>query len=92
MILEVAVSDDYEKLTNSEKNDLLQMILALSKNYTRSRLDIRQLTEQEQVQQRFYFGDTEEEQKARQLLKSLGSVKFDQAKSDEMMRWVNEQL
>lgn len=91
MILEVAVSDDYEKLTKTEKNELLRMILTLSKNYTRSRLDIKQAA-LEQGQQRFYFGGSEEEQKAKQLLKGLGSVKFDQAKSDEMMRWVNEQL
>lgn len=91
MILEVAVPDNYELLSEADKNELLRMILALSKNFVRSRLDIEHIS-QDQVPQKFYFGDSVEEQKAKALLNSLGSIKFDQAKSDEMMRWVNEQL
>lgn len=91
MILEVAVPDNYELLSKEDKNELLRMILTLSKNFVRSRLDIKHIS-QDQVPQKFYFGDSVEEQKAKALLNSLGSIKFDQAKSDEMMRWVNEQL
>ena len=91
MILEVAVPDNYKLLSEADKNELLRMILALSKNFVRSRLDIKHIS-QDQVPQKFYFGDSVEEQKAKALLNSLGSIEFDRAKADEMMRWVNEQL